>query len=233
MAEDLWPGESALGKEVRIFGNMPKRVVGVVGDIRQHALEREPRPEMYVPSDQYSLSAMYVLVRAGRPSTAFEHLRELVWAVNPRVAVPRVVPLAELVGDSVAERRFTAQLLLSFGVVALVLAGFGVYGVTSYLVSLRVPELGLRLALGARPAQLRAEALAWGLLPVTLGAVAGMVSSLFAARLIAGLLYGVAPTDTVTVVGVVTVLGSVALLANAIPARRASRLDPSEALRAS
>jgi predicted permease len=233
MAEELWPGESALGKEVRIFGNMPKHVVGVVGDIRQHALEREPRPEMYVPSDQYSLSAMYVLVRARGPSTAFEQLRELVWAVNPRVAVPRVVRLGELVGDSVAERRFTAQLLLCFGVVALVLAGFGVYGVTSYLVSLRVPELGLRLALGARPAQLRAEALAWGLLPVTLGAVAGVVASLFAARLIAGFLYGVAPTDTVTVVGVVAVLGSVALLANAIPARRASRLDPSEALRAS
>jgi predicted permease len=233
MAEDLWPNESAVGKEIRLFGSQPLTVVGVVGDVRQHTLELAPRPEMYLPSGQYSLAAMSVLIRA--PTLAagtLETLRELVWSVNPSVAVPRLLPLDQLVAESVAERRFAAQLLLGFGAVALLLAGCGVYGVTSYVVSLRVRELGLRLALGARPGQLGREALGWGLLPVMLGGAVGVVASLLAARLIAGLLYGVAPTDWATLAVVVALLGLVTLLANSIPARRAARLDPSEALRA-
>ena len=233
MAEDLWPGESALGKEIRIFGNLPKRVVGVVGDVRQHALELAPKPEMYLPSEQYTLAAMFVLVRAPAwTAGTLEQLRELVWLVNSGVAVPRVVPLEDLVADSVAERRFAVQLLLGFGVVALLLAGFGVYGVTSYLVSQHVPEMGLRLALGARPGQLAAEALGWGLLPVGVGAAAGVAAALLGGRLIARFLFGVPPTDVVTVLGVVAALGAAALVANWVPARRVSRLDPSEALRA-
>jgi predicted permease len=233
MAQDLWPGESALGKEIRIFGNLSKRVVGVVGDVRQHALELTPNPEMYLPSDQYSLAALFVLVRAPTWTRASaQQLRELVWSVNPGVAVPRVVAMDDVVAESVAERRFAAQLLLGFGAVALLLAGFGVYGVTSYLVSQQVPELGLRLALGARPAQVAAGALRWGLRPALLGGAVGVTASLLGGRLIAGLLYGVAPADPLTILGVVAALGSVALAANWLPARRASRLDPSEALRA-
>ena len=98
--------------------------------------------------------------------------------------------------------------------------------------SQRVPELGLRLALGARPAQVAVGALRWGLRPALLGGAAGVTASLLGGRLIAGLLYGVAPGDPLTVLGVVAALGSVALAANWVPARRASRLDPSEALRA-
>jgi predicted permease len=232
MAEDLWPGGSAVGKELRLFGSQPLRVVGVVGDVRQHTLELEPKPEMYLPSDQYTLASMSLLIRA--PTLAagsLESLRDLVWSVNPSVAVPRVVPLEQVVGDTVAERRFAAELLLGFGVVALLLAGCGVYGVTSYVVSLRVRELGLRLALGARPGQLGREALGWGLLPVVVGGTAGVVASLLAARLIAGFLYGVAPTDVATLAGVVGLLAAVALFANSVPARRAARLDPAEALR--
>jgi predicted permease len=233
MADDLWPGESAIGKEIRIFGNLPKRVVGVVGDVRQHALELAPEPEMYLPFDQYSLAAMYVLLHAPTWSAgSLDQLRELVWSVNPGVAVPRVVPLEALVTESVAERRFAVQLLLGFGGVALLLAGFGVYGVTSYLVSQRVPEMGVRLALGARPGRLAAEALRWGLVPVTLGAAVGVAASLAAGRLIAGFLYGVTPADPLTVLGVVAALAWAALGASWAPARRAARLDPSEALRA-
>jgi hypothetical protein len=234
MAEELWPGESALGKEVRIFGSMSTRVVGVVGDVRQHALERVPLAEMYLPFAQYALASMYLMARApGLSETEWGRIREVVWSVNPAVAVPRVVALRELVSEAVAERRFAVQLLAGFGVAALVLAGFGVYGVTAYLVSQRVPELGLRLALGARPGQLGTAAMSWGLAPVAVGAAVGVAASLLAGRLVASFLYGVMPGDPLTALGVLAALALVALVANLVPARRAARLDPSQALRSS
>jgi ABC-type antimicrobial peptide transport system permease subunit len=232
MARDLWPDGSALGKEILIFGNMPTVVVGVVGDVRQQALDIAPRPEMYVPFDQYAVAAMTVLI-SGRdiPPGAIAEMRELVWSVNSGVAVPRVVPLSELLSDGVVERRFVMKLLLGFGAVALVLAGFGVYAVTSYVVNARVPELGLRMVLGASPAQMGAEALRWGLTPVVLGAAVGVAASLFVSRWVAGFLYEVDPTDSLALFAAVSMLGVVGILATVIPARRVSRLDPSRALR--
>lgn len=232
MAELLWPGEDALGREIRIFGSNPTRVVGVVGDTRAHALDLAPRPTMYVPFRQYALASLVFMVQGAPdapPSPAV--LRQAVWSVDDGVAIPFVRPLEEVLADGLRARAFFVTLLTGFGALALLLAGFGVYGVTTYLVSRRIPEFGLRLALGARPDQVVRGALRWGLSPVALGAAVGLLGALAGTRFLESLLYQVTATDPLSLGGAVTLLFAVAVGATLVPARRAARLDPSRALR--
>lgn len=233
MAEELWPGEDPLGKEILLFGNQPFTVVGVVGDTRQHSLDREPRPEMYRPLTQFSSGSVYMLVRGpGDMAALAPRLREAIWEVDPDVPIPFTGLVETVVADSVARARFFAVLLGGFGALALVLGAVGVYGVTAYTVASRLPEYGVRIALGAEPGSVARRAVAGGLAPVILGLAGGLAASLAAGRLLSSLLYRISPTDPVTLALVTVVLTGVAILAILVPARRASRVDPVKVLAA-
>lgn len=234
MAQELWPGEDPIGKEVRIFGNVPFTVVGVVGDVRQHGLDTQPYPEMYVPKSQWrwAVGRMYLMTRsAGAPPSA-EALRDAIWSVDPGVPIPSVRPLGQVVAGSVADARFFASLLAGFGLLALMLGAVGVYGVAAHVTRARLPDYGIRLALGADPTAVVRHVLGDGLRPVALGLMFGLAGSLAAARLLGQLLYGVEPYDPPVYAGVAGVLIVAGLLATWLPARRAGRVDPVEVLRA-
>jgi putative ABC transport system permease protein len=233
MAYLLWPGEDPVGKEIRVFGNDPFQVVGVVGNVRQHGLRREPMPEMYRPFFQYSWPGVVMMVRASGADVASlaPALRRAVWAADPDVPIPSIQPLDRVMAHSMARPRFFAQLLGAFGLLGLVLGVVGIYGVMSYAIGARLRELGVRAALGANPGTLLRDALAMGMLPVGLGLALGTVGAWAATRMLEGALYGVTPHDPLTFLAVLAILGAAALLANWIPARRASRVDPAEVLR--
>jgi putative ABC transport system permease protein len=139
--------------------------------------------------------------------------------------------MEQIIDESVAQRRFQMTLILLFAVAAMVLASLGIYGVVSYSVSSRGNEIGVRMALGARGADILKMIVAQAMAPVVIGIFSGIVASLATGRLLAGLLYGVTPVDTATITGVVLTLASVAALASLIPARRATHVDPAIALR--
>ncbi|HKJ92039.1 MAG TPA: ABC transporter permease, partial [Longimicrobiales bacterium] len=233
-AAQLWPGEDPRRKVIKLFGSDPFTVVGVVGDIRQAALDRKPRPEMYVPLPQFPLAAMYFMVRTApgvTPASIAPALRRAVWDVDPNVAIPTLRPLDDVVSDSVATQRLTAWLLAGFAFVALLLGVIGVYGVMAYVIGARTREFAVRSALGATRAMIERSAVAYGLPPLIVGLALGIAGSLAAGRLIAGMLYGVPAWDPVTLIGVAGLLGGVSLLASWVPARAVSRESVSRALR--
>jgi len=233
MGDLLWPGEDPVGKEIKVFGNEPVQVVGVVGNVRQHGMEREPRPEMYRPFLQYSWPGVVMMVRASGAdaTTLAPALRRAVWAADPDVPVPSIQPLDQVMADSMARPRLFAQLLGAFGLLGLLLGVVGIYGVMSYAMGARLRELGVRAALGAEPGTLLRDAMAMGMVPVGVGLALGGGGAWMATRLLEGALYGVPPRDPGTFLVVMATLGAAALLANWIPARRASRVDPAEVLR--
>jgi predicted permease len=233
MARELWPGEDPLGKEIRIFGNVPFTVVGVVGDVRQHGLETRSFPEMYVPKSQWrwAVGRMYLMVRSSGTPPASATLRDAVWSVDPGVPIPSVQPLGQVVADSVADARFFASLLAGFALLALILGGVGVYGVAAHVTRARLPDYGIRMALGAAPSTVVRHVLSDGLRPVALGLGLGLVCSLAAGRLLGQLLYGVEPYDPSVYAGVALVVIAAGVLATWLPARRAARVDPVEVLR--
>jgi putative ABC transport system permease protein len=232
LARELWPGERAEGKTIQLLGSEPYRVVGVVGDAHQQALDLPPRPEFYVSLAQWPLSRMVVMVESDLPPVSL--VRPATAAVRDvarDVPVTRARPLSEVVDESMRRQRFFARVLALFGALALGLGAVGVYGVTAYAVGARRPEFGVRLALGATGRQVVRSALASAMTPVALGLAAGIAGSLAATRLLAGLLFGVGARDPFTLAAAALVLGAVAALAGWLPARRASRLDPARVLR--
>ena len=233
MARTLFPGESALGKVIRACGQ--RHVVGVVGDVRHLALEQDSGLEMYLPMRQCrDWSSVDLVVRTSLPPAQL--------AAAVRAALKPVVPdlpgkefrtLQSLVDRAVSPRRFLVVLLGGFAGFALILASLGIYGVVSYSVNQRTQEIGIRMALGASATNLQAGIVGHTLLLAAIGITVGAAASWALARALSGLLYGVTSNDPVTFVGMVVVLTGVATLAGYLPARRASRIDPSIALRAS
>lgn len=233
MANLLWPGESAVGREIAIFGNIATRVVGVVGDVHQHALDREPMPEMYVPFPQWAQGVQMVFMLEGRRSATFAaDVQRVIGEVDPNVPITSLQPLANVLGDSLAGRRFLMVVMTAFGLLALLLGAVGVYGVMSNLVGVRLPDFGLQLALGARPADVVRSALSSGLLPAVAGLFVGIVAAGLLSGVLRGMLFGIEPLDAPTYLVVATVLLTVATLASWLPARRAAKSDPLEVLRA-
>ena len=233
MADELWPGESAVGKDIAVFGDQHKRVVGVVGDVRQHALDREPRPEMYVPFAQYSRGVQMVFMLEGPRTDALgTEVRKAIEAIDPDVPITTLRPLADVLGQSLDQRRFVMAVMATFGLLALLLGAVGVYGVMSNLVGARIPDFGLRLALGARPRSVLASALASGMAPAGAGLLIGLAGAIAVSGLLRNLLFGVGPLDARAYVAVAIVLLGVAALASWVPARRAARSDPLSVLRA-
>jgi len=238
-ARDLWPGEDPIGKQFPL-GNPrglpePTTIVGVIGDLRSGSLdEAAGRPELYVSTEQETgLPEMWVVVRAkdGSPLKLVGAIRDAVRLADPEQPIGDIVSLEQLIGRQTAARRFNTTLLGVFALLAVGLALIGIYGVTAYAVTQRTRELGIRMALGARPADVVRLLLGESLTRVAVGVGLGLVVAFAATRAIATMLFGVAPTDAATFVGTALLLASVALLATWIPARRATQVDPMVTLR--
>ena len=227
----------------------PVQIVGVVDDIRQGLLEREPYAEVFMDYRQVLSFAQrwgapprivenlafgflsFAARTSGSPRTAIPAVRQAITAVDPNAGLDAIVPMASLFSNSVAQRRFYAVIIGTFAAVAALLAAIGVYGVLAYAVAQRTQEIGVRVALGARRAQVMALVLRRGLILAAMGVVIGLASALAGARYLQGMLYGVTPLDPVTfaLVGIAFML--VAALASYLPARRATLIDPIVALR--
>jgi putative ABC transport system permease protein len=216
----------------------PWEVVGVVGDVRMIGLDAAPEPEIFISSAQLlqNMNAgfrQFLAVRAtGDPTALAPALRNLVREMDPTLAVSQIMTMEQRISASVSQRRFYLAVLGAFAAIALVLSGAGLYGVVSRSVANRQREIGVRTALGARPAQVLRLVLRQGLTLALAGIATGLAAAWVLSRYVASLLYGVTPHDPLTFVAIPVVLLLVALLASILPARRAVRIDPVAALRA-
>jgi predicted permease len=234
MARTYWPNGDPLGKRLQLGSAKPSwlTVVGVIADARTESLEEASVPQIYLSLYQTPAKDLAIFLRGQLdPAAIPAEVREQVQSVDPDVPVFGAQTLDDALSTSLSERRFSMEMVALFALTALLLAGLGIYGTISYLVSERTHEIGIRLALGAQRAKILEIVLREGLGLAIAGAVVGLVSALIASHLMAGLLYGVRPTDPLTFVGVTLVLTAVALAACYIPAMRAMRVDPLVALR--
>jgi len=232
----FFPDESAVGKRIRLMpGPAEARwqtVVGVVSDVRQSGLSRDVMPHVYSPDLEDMDGAMSFVVRVtGEPAGLISAVRAVVAEVEPNQALHNVMTMEQRLANTTTSRRLNTVLLGSFAAVALLLAVVGIYGVMSYAVTQRTREIGMRMALGARPGSVMRLVMGQGMRVVLIGAGLGLVGALALARVLRNLLFEVAPTDPATFVCVTLLLSAVALLACYVPARRAARIDPMEALR--
>ena len=234
----FWGDRSPLGSRIRTAGDPDREwatVVGVIEDVKWEALEAEHRQAYYMPVAQpaWRPSTLFYTIRvAGDPLALGPAVHRSVAEMDRRLPVIRLSQMDALVGESVARPRFIMVLLTLFGGMALSLGAIGIYGVVSYAVTRRRRELGIRMALGAGRRSTAGLVLAQGLRLALIGVGLGLVVALATTRLMAGLLYGVSPTDPLTLAAVCAVLVAAAAAACWIPARRAVRLDPVTALRA-
>jgi putative ABC transport system permease protein len=235
----FFPGEDPLGKSITVGWRRPEgkppaggEVVGIVGDVKERGLSEENPPEIYLPYAQLPVSTMDVLLRTSvAPMTLAPAAASVVHGLDPELPVARLRTLDDIVARSISEPRFYMILLGAFAGTALFLAALGIFGVMSYAVVQRSREIGIRVALGAHPAQLRRMVLGQALLLALAGVGVGLLAALALSRAIAGLLFRLSPKDPGTLAGVAVLLTAVAMLASYLPARRATRVDPLIALR--
>ncbi len=237
MAAQFWPNEDPLGKRIKFPGSdknpQPWRtIVGTVSDVSQYALDKTPPMQIYLPHSQFPTSFNSIVVRTqNEPTALIGAVRREIQAVDKDQAVFNVTTLEELIGDSILIRKFFMLLLLVFAALALTLAAVGIYGVMSYVASQRTYEIGIRMALGAQTRDVLKLIIGNGMALTFIGVAAGLAGAFALTRLMAGLLFGVSATDTITFLIVSVGLTLVALLACYIPARRATKVDPLVALR--
>jgi putative ABC transport system permease protein len=231
-----FPNQDPLGRQMR-FGfppnsNVSREIVGIVGDVRDVALGREPGPMMYVPFAQAPLYGGEVVVRSAlSPSSVAAGIREAVRSIDRNLPVTDIEALNDALGQSISQERFRTFLLGSFSAIALALAAVGIFGVISYSTSQRTHEIGIRIALGADRRDVLRLILGQGTKLALLGLGIGVVAAFLLVRLMSSLLYGVSAMDPLTFAGMTIILLSVALTACYIPARRAMRVNPVVALR--
>jgi putative ABC transport system permease protein len=233
MARSYWPGQSPIGRRVTFTGTRDAReIVGVIRDVRHWGLGLPVNPEMYVPLAQFPAQAMtFVVSTQGDPSALAGAVREQLRSFDPNLPLSNVRPMTEVAARSVVSHRAAMLLLAIFGGLALVLAAAGIYGVMAHLVALRSSEIGLRMTLGATPSQLMRAVLKEGLLQTVIGLTLGLGAAAIVMRGFQSMLYEISPTDPFTLAAVAMILAATAVAASAIPARRAMRVDPVQALR--
>jgi ABC-type antimicrobial peptide transport system permease subunit len=237
MTKKYWPNEDAVGKRFT-FSDTPKeedwfRIVGVVGDMKDKPSSPSAEPAFWWAHLQQPNSDMTVAIRASSdPRLLVDALREQVKKLDPSLAIANVRLMDEVADESIATPRFAFSLVGLFAGLAIVLAAIGTYGVISYSVSQRIPEFGLRLALGAPPRDVLHMVLALAARLALTGAVVGITVALALARVLRSLIYNVSPADPVTFISVGVMVIAIALLACYLPARRAANANPMNALRA-
>ena len=234
MARRFWPNESALGKRVLVDGDQNRwtEVIGIVGDVKHFGLESQVKPEMYVPYFNDPWPFMTVVVRSKSDLGALSAaIRSEVWAVDKDIPIPDIRTMDQLLSTSVSRPRFNMLLLGIFAAIALVLSAVGVYGVMSYSVVQRTHEIGIRMALGAAKSDVLRLVVGQGMRLLLIGIGLGLATALALTRVLTTMLFGVEPSDPTTFVLISVLLAGVALAACAIPARRATRVDPIVALR--
>jgi predicted permease len=235
LAEKYWPGEDALGKRVSQQGAEGPfaTVVGVVRHVYRSGPANEGEPQIYFPFAQHVQTPLsYVLRTSVDPLTIVSTVRREVAALDAELPIARVATMETLESAALARDRFNALVLGLFAATALLLAAIGLYGVMAYLVTQRQAEIGIRLALGGSPRDVARMVIGDGMRLALAGIVLGTLASLAIGRALDGLLYGIEPTDPTTYVVIAATLAIVALLAAALPARRATKADPASALRA-
>jgi predicted permease len=243
MAQHFWPGEDPIGKRLTLtfFPDAVREVVGVVGDVKLDGLDQaRPSTILYMPLGQVSTPAtggwnsfpMTLVVRsAANPAGMVSAVANAVHEVDREIPVRDIFTMDDLVTNSMSQQRFNMLLLGAFAGLALLLAAIGIYSVLSYSVKRRVQEIGIRLALGARIADVLRMVIIEGMRPTLLGVLIGTVGALAMGHVLSSLIYGVKPTDPATFVVVALVLAAIALFASVIPAYRAAKVDPVVALR--
>jgi putative ABC transport system permease protein len=249
-ARQYWPGEDPLGKRVSFDDDTtnPKTwltIIGIAKDAKQDSWTDKATPEAYLAAFQNHdylgdsgteaskhMDYITLVVRtAGDPAAVASAIKEAAWSFDRNLAISQVVTMDGVVSEANAQPRFEMLLLTIFAAVALVLAAVGIYGVISYSASRRTHEIGVRMSLGATRQDVLLLVVRQGVWLALAGSIAGLAGALLLSRLMAGLLYGVQPTDPLTFAGVAVGLGVVATLACYIPARRAMHIDPMAALR--
>jgi putative ABC transport system permease protein len=235
-ARKFLSGEQALGKRINALmeeKNPYGEIIGVVGDVREWSIDREPVPTVYYNYSSLSFTAMVFLVRTmGSPANLAEPSRKIIRGLDAAQPIAQVLTMEEILGENFARQRFSAWLLAAFSGVALVLAGVGIYGILAYAVTARTRELGVRAALGADSGRIIAAVLKTAARPVAGGLVFGVVGAFALTNLLKSLLFGVGPRDPIAFIVAPCLFAAVALIAAYLPARRAARLDPMDALRA-
>jgi predicted permease len=246
-ARHFWPNGSAIGKRIKTGGPEAawSTIVGVVSDVHDDALTKpvdemiyQPvvsviQPQPGIPDSIIAENTMTLTLRtSGDPMSVLPAVRREIWGLDRNLPLVNVRPLADVVGAAMARTTFTLIMIGAAAGVALLLGAIGIYGVISYMVSLRTREIGVRMALGAQSQQVRRMVVRQGLVLAVIGVAIGLAGALALTRLITSLLYGIAPYDPVTLAGVTLALLAVSALASWLPAMRAARIDPIEALRA-
>jgi predicted permease len=232
-ARQFFPGMRTVGQRVLRGANNPVEIVGVVNDIRQVAMAEPARPTMYVHNLQNSRVKTTIVARTqGDPLAMAGAIRDAVWSIDPLQPITAIFTFDQSVSRALARPRLVTVLLLSFGGVGLLLGAIGIYGVLSYLVQQRRSEIGVRIALGARPIDVALSFVRRGLWLTAAGLVIGLAGAWMLTEFMTAVLYGVDPTDPATFAGVAVMLLVAAALASWLPARRAAKVDPVTSLRA-
>lgn len=232
LADTHWANTDPVGGELSFNGRRWFRIVGVVGDVHQNGPSNSISDQIYLPYFVFAPSDIRVLMRTGGdPRAVIPGLRSAVRELDDKQPLTSLQSLDELRGQRLSEPRTTTVLLLLFAVLALAITAGGLGGVVAYGVNQRVNEIGIRVALGAKPGQVLASMMRQGMVIVTLGLIVGLAGALALSRLMATLLFSVEPNDLATYIGVAIALLGVALFASWVPARRALRIDPVQALR--
>ena len=243
LAAAAWPGQNPIGKrmaccEGSAVDPMWKEVIGVAGDVRSIGVDRDAEREFYLPMAQTPAEAwnwiqrtMTVVVRGKNPTASTTAIREAMRAVDPGVPIYGIATMDQRIGQSLADSRFNTRLLSALGLIGLMLSAVGIYGVIGYFVTRQTRELGIRMALGASASQIRRQVMVQGLYPTGIGLGLGTLGSLLLTRVLASQLRGVERYDPLTFGVVAGLLALVAVLATLVPARRATRVDPTSAMR--
>jgi putative ABC transport system permease protein len=227
-----YPGEDPIGRKIDIGnGTDNAEIVGVAGTVHYSGLDTTPTPTMYVPTAQDVFNTMWVMVRTdGEPNALSNTVRQIVRELDANQPASLMTPLADVVSESVAQRRFSMLLILIFGFIALFLSAVGLYGVVAYMVSLRTREIGLRMAIGAMPSDVLRMIIGGGMKLAALGVALGLLAALGLSQLVESMLFSVEPTDPASYAATAALLLVIAAIACYIPARRAMRVDPMVAL---
>jgi putative ABC transport system permease protein len=234
MARAFWPHKNPLGQRLRFSENKWRTIVGIVADVHHETLAAKPEPEMYLPYAQapnVEARPTIVVRTSAEPTALIKALRKAISEVDSNVPVDQIETMQQIVSASVSQSRFRTAVLFVFALLALSVAGIGLYGVMSYLVGQRMPEFGVRMAVGASSGAVLRLVLGNAARLVGIGIGIGLVSAALLGRLISSLLYGVEPFDAATLTGASVFLAVVAFLASYIPAHRAAKADPMQCLR--